>query len=127
KKTGWPAGATFEEVAASVDGLLADARALQTEGKELTTNVADEKELDAVRKRLDGLKPRFDRASETGMPKAVENAQANVRNLVKTIEEQMAAKNKAAVLRTLGVLTQSLEFMEGMKSRYLAYRKTFIA
>ena len=127
KKSGWPAGATFEEVAASVDTLLAEARALQTEGKELTTNLADEKELDAVRKRLDGLKPRFDRASETGMPKAVENAQANVRNLVKTIEEQMAAKNKAAVLRTLGVLTQSLEFMEGMKSRYLAYRQKFIA
>ena len=57
KKSGWPAGTTFEEVAASVDGLLAEARALQTEGKELTTNLADEKELDAVRKRLDGLKP----------------------------------------------------------------------
>ena len=55
KKSGWPAGTTFEEVAASVDGLLAEARALQTEGKELTTNLADERELEAVRKRLDGL------------------------------------------------------------------------
>jgi hypothetical protein len=127
KKSGWPAGTTFEELAASVDGLLAEARALQTEGKELTTNLADEKELDAVRKRLDGLKPRLDRAADTGLPTAVENAQANVRNLAKTIEEQMAAKNKTAVLKTLAVLTQSLEFMEGMKNRYLAYRQKFVA
>lgn len=127
KKSGWPAGATFEDLAASVDGLLAEARALQTEGKELTANLADEKELDAVRKRLDGLKPRFDRASETGMPDAVANAQADVRHLVETIEEQMAAKNKAAVLKTLGTLTSSLELMEGMKTRYLAYRKKFDA
>ena len=127
KKSGWPAGTTFEEVAASVDGLLAEARALQTEGKELTTNLADEKELDAVRKRLDGLKPRIDRANDTGMPKPVEDRQANVRNFAKVIEEQMAAKNKAAVLKTLGNLTLSLGDMEQMKDRHAAYRKKFEA
>ena len=127
KKSGWPAGATFEEVAASVDGLLAEARALQTEGKELTTNLADERELEAVRKRLDGLKPRIDRASETGMPPYIEQRQANVRNFAKVIEEQMAAKNKAAVLKTLGSLTLSLGDMEQMKDRHAAYRKKFEA
>ena len=127
KKSGWPAGATFEEVAASVDGLLAEARALQTEGKELTTNLADERELEAVRKRLDGLKPRIDRANETGMPKYIEDRQANVRNFAKVIEEQMAAKSKAAVLKTLGSLTLSLGDMEQMKDRHAAYRKKFEA
>lgn len=127
KKTGWPAGATFEEVAASVDGLLAEARALQTEGRELTTRLADERELDAVRKRLDSLKPRIDRANDTGMPPYIELRQGNVRNFATAIEEQMAAGNKAAVLRTLGTLTLSLGDMEQMKERWAAYRKKFEA
>ena len=127
KKSGWPAGATFEEVAAAVDGLLAEARALQTEGRELATSLADERELEAVRKRLDGLKPRIDRAGDTGQPKALEDRQANVRNFAKVIEEQMAAKNKAAVLKTLASLTLSLGDMEQMKERHLAYRTKFEA
>jgi hypothetical protein len=127
KKSGWPAGATFEEVAASVDGLLAEARALQAEGRELTTSLADEKELDAVRKRLDGLKPRIERARDTGMPPYIELRQGNVRNFAKAIEEQMAAKNKAAVLKTLGSLTLSLGDMEQMKDRWAAYRRKFEA
>ncbi len=127
KKSGWPAGTTFEEVAASVDGLLAEARALQTEGQELTTKLGDERELAVVRKRLDGLKPRIDRANDTGMPKYVEDRQANVRNFAKTIEEQMAAGNKAAVLKTLGLLTLSLGDMESMKDRHAGYRRKFEA
>ena len=127
KKSGWPAGATFEAVAASVDGLLAEARALQTEGKELTTKLADERELEVVRKRLDGLRPRLDRANDTGVPGYIELRQANVRNFSKAIEEQMAASNKAAVLKTLGLLTLSLGDMEGTKDRHAAYRKKFEA
>jgi hypothetical protein len=120
-------GTTFEEVAAQVDGLLAEAGALQTEGRELTTNLADEKELEAVRKRLDGLKPRIDRADDAGMPKPIEDRQENVRNFAKVIEEQMAAKNKAAVLKTLANLTLQLGDLEQMKERYLAYRRKFEA
>ncbi|MEO5881509.1 MAG: hypothetical protein ABIQ06_03760 [Caldimonas sp.] len=127
KKSGWPAGNTFEEVAASVDGLLAEARALQTEGTELTTALKNEHELGVVRKRLDELKPRIDRANDIGQPKCIEDRQANVRNFSKTIEEQMAAKNKAAVLKTLGPLTLSLGDMEGMKERHAEYRRKFEA
>jgi hypothetical protein len=78
----------------SVDGLLAEAASPADRGKELTTNLADEKELEAVSKRLDGLKPRIDRADDAGMPKPVEDRQANVRNFAKVIEEQMAAEEQ---------------------------------
>lgn len=127
KKSGWPAGGTFDEIVASVDGLLAEAKALQTEGQALTTGLKDERELAVVRKRLDELKPRIDRANDTPVPPYVELRQGNVRNFSKTIEEQMAARNKAAVLKTLGLLTLSLGDMEGMKERHAAYRKKFEA
>ena len=58
------------------------------------------------------------------MPPYIEQRQANVRNFAKVIEEQMAAKNKAAVLKTLGSLTLSLADMEQMKDRHAAYRRS---
>ncbi|HEX2542888.1 MAG TPA: hypothetical protein VHM00_17625 [Caldimonas sp.] len=127
KASGWPAGATLDEVAASLDGLLAEARALQTEGRALATGLQDERELAIVRKRLDELKARIARADDTPVPPYIELRQSNVRNFAKTIEEQMAAKNKAAVLKTLGLLTLSLGDMEGMKDRHAEYRRKFEA
>jgi len=127
KASGWPAGSTFDEIAASVDGLLDEAKALQTEGQALATGLKDEHELTIVRKRLDELKPRIDRANDMPVPPYIELRQANVRNFSKTIEEQMAAKNKAAVLKTLGLLTLSLGDMEGMKERHAEYRRKFEA
>jgi hypothetical protein len=127
KATGWPAGNTFDEIVASFDGLLAEAKALQAEGQALATALKDERELAIVRKRLDELKPRIDRANDAPVPAYIDLRQANVRNFAKTIEEQMAARNKAAVLKTLGLLTLSLGDMEGMKDRYAEYRQKFEA
>ena len=127
KASGWPAGSTFEEIASSVDGLLSEAKALQTEGQALTTDLSDERELAVVQKRLDGLKPRIDRAGDAPVPPYIELRQSNVRNFAKTIGEQMAARKKAAVLKTLGLLTLSLGDMEGMKDRYAEYRRKFEA
>ncbi len=81
----------------------------------------------ALRAQIDALKPRTDRASDTPVPKFVEQEQQAVRGKLADIEARFAERDFATAQAEIGTLEQHLRGMEHAKGLYEAHRKKFDA
>jgi hypothetical protein len=127
KKSAWPAGGTLDEIAASVDTLSQAAKALIAEAHSLKATLVLERDMAALRAKLDALKPRIDKASESSQPPYIDQRQNNVKHLVQVLDEQLKANQKAPAEKTLASLLLALDDMDKFK-RFLAdYRARLAA
>lgn len=115
KQSVWPIGASPEEMDKSIATFEASIRAFIAEAEVLKLKLDSLKDIAALRKRVDDLKPRTDKASETPVPKFIEKAQKDVRdNLAVTIAELDKEDLKKAEA-AFGKLVAALDLMETWK------------
>ena len=80
KKAAWPAGATFVEIEHDLDFFGKSVQQLIADAGALKKTQANQAEIAALRRRVDQLKPRIDKASESPVAAFVERGQKEVRD-----------------------------------------------
>ena len=78
KLAAWPAGSTLEEIDAAVGTFAASLARLQTDAAALKVRLESLKQVDELRKRVELLKPRTDKAAESGVPAFIDKEQKKV-------------------------------------------------
>ena len=112
KQSVWPIGAGVEEMDKSIAIFEASIRTFIADAEVLKLELDSLKDIAALRKRVDELKPRTDKASETPVPKFIDKAQKDVRDdLAATIAELDKEDLKKAEA-AFGKLVAALDVME---------------
>jgi hypothetical protein len=101
KASAWPSGATLDEIAASVDTVSAGAKALIADGEALKTRLVVDREIAALRAKLDAFKPRIDKASEAPVPPYIDERQNNVKHFAQVMDEQLNSRHVPEAQKTL--------------------------
>ena len=115
KQSVWPIGASMEEMDKSIDTFEAQVRSFIADAEVLKLKLDSLKDVAALRKRVDDLKPRTDKASETPVPKFIDTVQKEVRDdLAATIAELDKEDLKKAEA-AFGKLVAALDRMETWK------------
>ncbi|GEM_PF-3839229 len=127
KKTAWPAGNSLDEIAASIDAVTDGAKTLIADAEALKTKLAVDKEIAALRKRVDGLKPRTDKASEAPVSSFVESWQQKVREALANFQKYEAARDLKSCEVVFSQLGAALDNMEQFKAQFAAFRAKFDA
>ena len=113
----WPAGATAPEMTASFERVTKGADALATEAEGLGPKLKRQKEIAELRKRLDGLKTRLDRAAGPAEAKVLEAMQKRlVDHLAKftTFEAKADLKSCEILFSNIGATLDTLETLVGL-------------
>lgn len=113
----WPAGTTATEMSASFDRVTKGADALAAEAEGLGPKLKRQKEIAELRKRLDGLKPRLDRASGPVEAKVLETMQKRlVDHLAKftTFEAKADLKSCEVLFSSIGATLDTMETLGGL-------------
>lgn len=118
----WPSGDSLDALEASVGVVTQGAKALIEAARQAQAQVVLQKDIAALQQQLDALRPRIDKAGESGAPSYVEQRQQNVRALSQTMRAQLASSKKDAAEATLRSLRLALDDMEKFKALHAAYR-----
>jgi hypothetical protein len=123
KQSVWPIGASMEEMDKSIAIFEASIRSFIADAEVLKLKLDSLKDIAALRKRVDDLKPRTDKASETPVPKFIESVQKEVRDdLAATIAELDKEDLKKAEA-AFGKLVAALDRMETWKHALDEFRQ----
>jgi hypothetical protein len=112
KKNTWPTGATFDDLERSVTTFGKTVQQLIADAEVLKKKLATQGEIDALKRRADQLKPRIDKASETGVPAFVERGQKQVRDRSASLQSYLAKgdlKSSEVVFSALGAALDNLD------------------
>ena len=120
KKTAWPGGSSLDEIAASIEATTAAVKTLIANAEAMRDREIIDKQMVELQKQLDALKPRIDRASETPVPAYIEQRQKNVQRLVAILTSQLADRHKNAA-QSLASLRLALDDTEKFKALYAAH------
>lgn len=127
KQAGWPAGKTLDEIAAAVDGVSAGVKTLIEDAEAVKNRLAIADEIAKLRKRVDALKPRTDKASAAPVPRFIDNWQQRVRSALADFAKYEAANNLKSCEVMFSQLGAALDSLEQAKTRYAAHRAKFVA
>ncbi|MBX3608196.1 MAG: hypothetical protein KF788_23185, partial [Piscinibacter sp.] len=127
KKAAWPAGASLDELAASVDGLAAALKTLIADTEAAQAQMVTDREVARLRAALARLGPRIDKAGESPVPSYIEQRQGNVKRLAAQMREQLDAGKPGPAGKTLATLQLALDDMEKFKGFYADFKVKFDA
>ncbi|MEP7302962.1 MAG: hypothetical protein ABI699_15725, partial [Caldimonas sp.] len=115
KQSVWPIGATLEEMDKSIATFEASIRAFLADAEVLKLKLDALKDIAALRKRVDELKPRTDKANETPVPKFIEKAQKDVRDVLAATIAELDKEELKKAEAAFGKLVAALDLMETWK------------
>ncbi|HEX7438871.1 MAG TPA: hypothetical protein VF319_02150, partial [Caldimonas sp.] len=121
RKTAWPSGSTLDEIDSCVEALTNGAKTLIADAEAFKNKRALDQEIAKLRAKLDALKPRIDKASESPVPAFIEQRQKNVQGLVAVLENQLANGKKGPAETSLAALMLALDDTEKFKGLYAAH------
>lgn len=121
KKTAWPGGSTLDAIDSSVDAVTIGAKTLIADAEALANKAVLDQQIAQLRAKLDALKPRIDKASESPVPAYIDQRQKNVRGLVAVLESQLTTSKKGPAETSLAALLLALDDTEKFKGLYAAH------
>ena len=121
KLAAWPAGSTLEEIDAAVGSFAASVARLQTDAAALKVRLESLKQVDELRRRVELLKPRTDKAMESGVPAFIDREQKKVVARLAAVTAALDAEDlkKAEVAySSLGAALDKLETYKKIWARF---------
>ena len=123
----WPAGKTIEEMAASHDRVAKGGEALAKEAEGLGPKLTMQREIAALRKRLDGLKPRLDKALVAGDSAVVQRHQKKITDSLAEFDKYEKAVNLVGCQMMFSRIGSTLDLVEPLPALIAACRARLAA
>ncbi len=123
KQSVWPIGATVGEMDKSIAIFEASIRSFIADAGVLKLKLDGLKDIAALRKRVEELKPRTDKANEAPVPKFVEKGQKDVRDLLAAALAQLDKEDLKKAEALFGKLVAALDLMETWKHALEEFRQ----
>ncbi|MGZ5238935.1 MAG: hypothetical protein ACXWCN_02350 [Caldimonas sp.] len=123
KQSVWPIGASVEEMDKSIATFEASLRSFIADAEVLKLKLDALKDIAALRKRVDELTPRTDKASETPVPKFIEKAQKDVRDSLAATIAELDKEDLKKAEAAFGKLVAALDVMETWKHALEDFRQ----
>ena len=123
----FPAGTNLDELDGEDKLLSKSAKTLVADAQNLVKTLNARAEIAKLRLRVNGLKPRLDKASEAGQPKFVEDRQAKVRDALANFEKFEKLDDLKSCEIAFSAMGAALDAMEQAKRLYVVSRGKFVS
>ena len=127
KLSAWPAGSTLEEIDAALGTFAASVARLNTDAAALKVKLESLRQIDELRKRVELLKPRTDKANERPVPAFIDQEQKKVLARLAAVTAALDAEDLKKAEVAYSGLGAALDNLEACKKVWAKFKQDLAA